>query len=71
MALSWLKDTLKPDYRDFLAHVKRIPKKMTPIPIKDQNRGISPKIMKATTDDNTGSKRMRVDSKVGETNLTA
>ena len=71
MALSWPKDPLKIDYQDFLAHVKRIPRNMTPIPIKDQNRGISPKIMKATTDDNTGSTRMRVDSKAGEPNFTA
>jgi len=71
MALSWLNVPLRVYYRDFLAHVKRMPRNMTPIPIKDQNRGTSPKIMKATTDDNTGSKRIRVDSKVGETNLTA
>ena len=58
MALSWPKDPLKIDYRDFLAHVKRIPRNMTPIPIQGTKTEVFlPKIMKATTDDNTGYKK--------------
>ena len=57
-------------YRDFLDQVKSMPRNITPIPTKDQKRGTSPKRKNATIDDKTGSKSIRVDNKVGETNLT-
>ena len=54
----------------FWAQVNRIPRNIIPIPTNDHNRGTSPKRKNAIIDDNTGSKRMRVDNIVGETNLT-
>tara|TARA_B100001287_G_scaffold110208_1_gene92961 strand:+ start:440 stop:652 length:213 start_codon:yes stop_codon:yes gene_type:complete len=62
--------TLKSYPPGFWAQVNRIPRNIIPIPTKDHNRGTSPKRENAIIDDNTGSKRIRVDNIVGETNLT-